>query len=78
MWWKRLHELGKENGLMPLDFETPHLQIAGTSSNALTEGHYPIDGDDLWSENLSAAIASWNDSADVPPSPYVPSRPAIV
>ena len=48
--WHRMQELGKNNGLAPLDFEVPHLQISGTSSNALSQGHYPSGGDDLWSE----------------------------
>lgn len=77
-WWKRMHELGKKNGLSPLDFEAPHLQIAGTSSNALSQGHYPSGGDDLWSEHLAAVIAGWNSLPTAPPSPEVPGRPAIV
>jgi peptidoglycan L-alanyl-D-glutamate endopeptidase CwlK len=77
-WWKRLHELGKKNGLSPLDFEAPHLQISGTSSNALSQGHFPSGGDDLWSEHLAAVIASWDGSPTAPTSPDVPNRPAIV
>lgn len=77
-WWERMHELGKKNGLSPLDFEAPHLQISGTSSNALSQGHYPPGADDLWSEHLAAVIAGWDGSPSAPPSPDVPSRPAIV
>lgn len=77
-WWKRMQELGKENGLSPLDFEVPHLQLSGTSSNALSQGHYPSGGDDQWAEHLAAVIAGWNNSPSAPPSPDVPSRPAIV
>jgi hypothetical protein len=33
--WKQMHEIGHDNGLMPLSFETPHLQLAGRSSHAL-------------------------------------------
>lgn len=77
-WWRRMHELGKENGLSPLDFEAPHLQISGTSSNALNQGHYPYGGDDLWAEHLAAVIAGWKDSPSAPPNPDVPSRPVIV
>ena len=77
-WWKRLHELGKEYGLSPLDFETPHLQIAGTSSNALSQGHFPDGGDDQWAEHLTAVIKGWGGSPSAPPTPNVPSRPAIV
>lgn len=76
-WWKRMHALGRENGLTPLDFETPHLQISGTSSNTLIHGHYPLGGDDLWSENLASAIAGWNSTPSAPPSPSIPRRPAL-
>lgn len=77
-WWKRLHELGKKHGLSPLDFEAPHLQISGTSSNALSQGHYPTGGDDQWAEHLAAVIIGWDGDPPAPPSPDVPSRPAIV
>jgi len=73
-----MQELGKKHGLSPLDFEVPHLQIAGTSSNALTQGHYPSGGDDSWAEHLAAVIASWNSLPVAPPSPDVPSRPAVI
>lgn len=77
-WWKRMHELGKEAELSPLDFEAPHLQISGTSLKVLSQGHYPSGGDDLWAEHLAAVIAGWNNSPVAPPSPEVPSRPAII
>lgn len=77
-WWKRMAELGKAKGLTPLDFEVPHLQIAGTSSNALTQGYYPNGGDDQWAEHLAAVIAGWNGSPGAPPPPEVPRRPPIL
>lgn len=54
-WWKRLHQVGQEEGLMRLDFETPHLQLAGTSSNALRQGVYPPNGDKTWYDNFMYA-----------------------
>lgn len=77
-WWKRMHELGKKHGLSPLDFETPHLQISGTSSNALSQGHYPAGGDEPWAEHLAAVIMGWNSTPSAPPVPDVPRRPGIV
>lgn len=77
-WWKKMHEIGKKHGLSPLDFEAPHLQISGTSSNALSQGHYPAGGDDQWAEHLSAVIISWNGDPLSPPSPEVPRRPEII
>lgn len=76
-WWKRMQDLGKKNGLVPLDFETPHLQLAGTSSSALSKGVYPVGGDDIWAEHLAAVIAGWQHSPAAPPAPWTPNRPAI-
>jgi Putative peptidoglycan binding domain/D-alanyl-D-alanine carboxypeptidase len=68
-WWKRMHELGARENLMRLNFETPHLQIMGTSSGALREGRYPEGGDDSWGENLSDSIAGWSKQPPAPPQP---------
>lgn len=77
-WWAKLHELGKKYGLARLDFETPHLQIAGTSTNALTEGVYPVNGDESWAENLTANIKSWHSLPPAPPTPaMIIDRPAL-
>jgi peptidoglycan LD-endopeptidase CwlK len=68
--WKKYHDLAKKRGLMPLSFETPHVQLAGTSSNALSEGKYPDGGDEAWAENLESVIAAWSED---PPAPIAPS-----
>lgn len=54
--WNRLHALGAEQGLMRLDFEVPHLQLAGTSSDALKHGVYPPNGDKAWYDNMMFAL----------------------
>ena len=54
-WWNRMHELGVQEGLMRLNFEIPHLQLAGTSSSALRHGVYPPNGDKAWFDNFMAA-----------------------
>lgn len=54
-WWDRLHELGRLEGLMRLDFELPHLQLSGTSLNALRQGIYPPGGDQSWLNNFAIA-----------------------
>lgn len=77
-WWAKLHQVGAAEGLMRLDFETPHLQLAGTSSNALYEGRYPEDGDEDWVENFNSAIAGWNRLPAAPPKVLHHSvRPAL-
>ncbi|AMN45146.1 M15 family metallopeptidase [Rhodoplanes sp. Z2-YC6860] len=75
--WKRMHEIGRARGLMPLDFETPHIQLAGTSSAALREGRYPDGGDETWTGNLAMAISAWTKSPVSPPFPQVLDRPAV-
>ncbi len=75
--WKKLHSIGKSHGLAPLDFETPHLQLAGTSSNALAHGQYPSGGDEAWSENLAAAISAWTGDPKAPSLPYIVEKPAV-
>jgi len=67
--WKRFHEIGQKHGLMRLDFETPHLQLAGLSSNALRAGVYPAGGDEAWVENLAAAVKGWKGKPAAPPAP---------
>jgi D-alanyl-D-alanine dipeptidase len=66
-WWDKLHAIGESEGLMRLDFETPHLQLAGTSSNALREGLYPEKGDETWAENFNSAIIGWSGEPQAPP-----------
>jgi peptidoglycan LD-endopeptidase CwlK len=76
VWWKRMHQVGQEHGLQCLDFETPHMQIAGTNIDALFHGRYPENGDENWAENLESAILSWQ--GDAPPLPKeTPQRPVI-
>jgi len=67
--WDQFHTIGQTYGLMPLNFETPHLQLAGTSSNALYHGRYPKGGDESWITNLAQAIESWKGTPEAPPLP---------
>ena len=76
--YKRMHEIARDNGLMPLDFETPHIQLIGTSSSALRDGHYPDGGDDSWAGNLAMAISAWTRTPAAPPLPRVIDRPPLV
>ncbi|MDB5967822.1 MAG: Peptidoglycan-binding domain 1 protein [Hydrocarboniphaga sp.] len=76
-WWARMQALGREAGLAPLDFEKPHLQLAGLSSNDFADGVYPPAGDDDWSEHLAAVIAGWKGEPPAPPPPAIAVRPAL-
>lgn len=76
-WWARMQELGRQKGLEALDFELPHLQLAGMRIDSLRAGNYPADGDDDWAENIDVAIRGWRGEEKAPPSPPVPHRPAM-
>ncbi|MFN7055910.1 M15 family metallopeptidase [Hyphomonas sp.] len=75
--WDKYHQIARKFDLMPLNFEKPHVQLAGTSSNALREGRYPAGGDDAWAENLASAIASWTGQPPAPPPPAIFEKPAL-
>jgi peptidoglycan L-alanyl-D-glutamate endopeptidase CwlK len=75
--WKKMHTIGKKHGLMPLDFETPHLQLSGTSSSALIDGHFPSGGDDSWADNLRAAVTTWHGDPGAPPPPMFTNKLAV-
>jgi peptidoglycan L-alanyl-D-glutamate endopeptidase CwlK len=75
--WKRLHEIGRAHGLEPLNFETPHLQMARLRVQDLHAGRFPKGGDDAWAENLEAVIAGWTGSPPPPPAPASMARPAL-
>ncbi len=77
-WWERLHELAREEGLNPLSWERPHLQLPDLSISTLQAGHYPLDGDESWAEWLEAMIYSWAEDPPAPPVPdIIPDRPAV-
>ncbi len=70
-WWQRLHALGREQGLEPLSFELPHLQVAGIDLGRLKSGAYPPGGDLAWAEWLEGSIYAWS---GLPPAPPVPEN----
>jgi peptidoglycan LD-endopeptidase CwlK len=77
-WWNRMDEVGRQEGLEPLSFERPHLQLPGLSLAELGSGHYPPGGDSSWTENLAAAVFSWTGSPSAPPVPAGhPERPPL-
>lgn len=67
--WPRLHAIGRQHGLEPLSWESPHLQYASTSIEQLKAGDYPPGGDEAWAEQLAAAIAGWRGEENAPPVP---------
>lgn len=57
--WDRFDKLARENGLESLEFERPHVQLAGIKLSDLRAGIYPAGGDTTWANNMRAAIAAW-------------------
>lgn len=74
--WDRFHEIAKKNGLEPLSWERPHVQIVGVTLTELRNGAYPAGGDESWASNLSKAITGWA-GAGAPPLPEDSLRPAM-
>lgn len=68
-WWKQLHNLAQLQGLEPLSWELPHLQMQGMQLAQLRGGSYPPNGDTDWAENLQQAITSWHGTPAAPPLP---------
>jgi len=75
-----MHEIAREFGMTPLNFEKPHIQIAGISgSKQLFAGNYPPEGDETWAEKLAEEITSWSGKGKTPPLPdFVSMRPPLL
>lgn len=77
-WWQQLHQLAAKQGLQPLSWELPHLQMQGLNLAQLHSGHYPENGDSDWAENLHQMITSWRSAPPAPPfPPGLPNRPPL-
>ena len=77
-WWARLQEIGTEQGLEPISWEAPHLQLAGIKLSVLRSGHYPSEGDASWADNFAQAVYAWSGTPAAPPLPeQVQERPPL-
>ena len=78
-WWDRFHAIGRAEGLHPLSWEQPHLELQHSDWKDLYEGQYPAGGDESWAANLAANIAAWGHrKPNPPPLPHVgPQRPPL-
>ena len=63
--WRRLQVVGKRLGLEPLNFEAPHLQLAGLRVQDLAAGRYPEGGDATWEVSLRQSLATWRNKPTV-------------
>ena len=77
-WWKRLKQVGREEGLASISWEAPHLELAGVTLAQLQRGSYPDDADESWAEHLVQALYGWTGTPPSPPLPRdVPQRPPL-
>jgi peptidoglycan L-alanyl-D-glutamate endopeptidase CwlK len=77
-WWKRLKQVGREEGLTSISWEAPHLELAGVTLAQLQRGDYPDAGDETWAAHLVAALYGWTGTPLSPPLPrQVPERPPL-
>ncbi|MBY6005026.1 D-alanyl-D-alanine carboxypeptidase family protein [Salipiger bermudensis] len=74
--WDRFHKIAISNGLEPLNWELPHVQMIGITLTELMNGDYPNGGDQSWSDNLTKFIAGWA-GLKKPPLPSTNDRPAF-
>lgn len=80
--YDRMHQIARSVGLEPLSWETPHIQLAGTSTANLYAGRWPAGGDAAWADNLRSYAQGWHDSPAAPPLGGLghfaePERPAL-
>lgn len=57
--WDRFDELAASVGLESLEFERPHVQLAGIKTSDLRRGVYPEGGDATWMAALEEAVLRW-------------------
>lgn len=74
--WDQFHDIARNEGLEPLSWEKPHVQLANLTLTQLMNGDYPDGGDEAWETALSDAIASW-EGPDAPPYPEEAERPPM-
>lgn len=65
--YARMHAIAREHGLEPLSWETPHVQLIGTTIAQLYAGQYPAGGDAAWADNFNEHIDAWSGSPSAPP-----------
>lgn len=77
--WDRLREVANAHGMETLNFEKPHIQLAGVSgSSQLFRGDYPSGGDKRWADKLIQEIAGWEGRSKTPPLPNLSElRPGL-
>ena len=75
-WWAKYHELADKNGLEPLSWELPHVQLKDVKTSQLLAGDEPGTGDDAWHENFTDAVARWR-GTQKPPIPGSDRPPLI-
>jgi peptidoglycan L-alanyl-D-glutamate endopeptidase CwlK len=77
-WWRRLKQVGREEGLKSISWEAPHLELAGVTLAQLQRGEYPDGGDESWAAHLVEVLYGWTGTPPSPPLPrQIPERPPL-
>jgi peptidoglycan LD-endopeptidase CwlK len=76
--WERYHELARAQGLEPLSFEKPHVQLAGLDLEELRRGVYPTGGGDAWEQWLNRQIGDWGEAPRLVFGLHHPGAPPAV
>ncbi|CAN0014273.1 unnamed protein product, partial [Chrysoparadoxa australica] len=66
--WDTFHDIARDQGLEPTNWQKPHVQVMAVSITELMNGAYPDEGDDSWANNLREAIKGWS-AKGAPPAP---------
>jgi len=64
--WERLEAIGRDEGLVSLPGERPHLQLADVSLTDLRAGKLPPNTDPTWSTAFGWMVASWDGKPAAP------------
>lgn len=68
-WWTEMQSQARRNGLAPLSFEMPHVELVGADYHKLQQGELPADGDETWYESLAFSAERWRRTGRAPSAP---------
>jgi hypothetical protein len=70
-WWAEMQKEARKQGLAPLSFELPHVELGGSDWQRLQRGELPDGGDETWFESVAFAAERWRRAGRAPYPPPV-------